>query len=97
AVGEDIVDLPPLVAEGLIEQGHVHRDAGQPRRGTGRSLVIDELVADRVAEGGQVVGGEDLFEDAARCRLGVDAGHGGPPGRVVGHSYFGGTIILLNV
>lgn len=83
ALGEHVVDIPSLIAKRLVEHVHEHCDPVQTRGRAGRSFVVDELVADHIAQRGHVVGRKDLFEHSPGDSLVVVGGHDGSPYRRV--------------
>lgn len=84
ALGEHVVDIPSLIAKRLVEHVHEHCDPVQTRGRAGRSFVVDELVADHIAQCVHVVRREDLLEHSPGDRLVVIGGHDGSPSRRVG-------------
>jgi hypothetical protein len=73
-VGEYLVDGPALFRKGAGEEMHIVADAVRPRRCSGGSLVVDEVLADRHGQRGLVIGREDLFQDTSGDGLDVDVG-----------------------
>lgn len=74
-LGEHTVDGPALLRKGVGEEMHVEGDTAPPRRRSGGSLVVDEVLADHLGERDLVVGREDLFQDTPGGGLDVGVGH----------------------